>query len=201
MKARYIRVSTSNQNIERQLRNKYKEERIFIDVCSGSLPFRKREQGNLLLKNIKDITYLSIESVDRLGRNIIDLLTTLEILEKALVTVKVDNLGIESLIDGKPNAAFKMIVSVLANVSEMERTNLLERQKQGIEIARAKGLYKGRVKGSTESKEIVLSRYKNVVKQLNKKQSLRNIAKLCDVSLGTVQKAVSYTHLTLPTKA
>jgi len=53
-----------------------------------------------------------------------------------------------SIIDGKPNSVFKMIVSVLGNVAEMEREYLRERQRQGIDIAKAKGTYKGRLFGS-----------------------------------------------------
>ena len=102
-----------------------------------------------------------------------------------------DNLGIESLVKDKPNHAFKLIISVMANIAEMERESLLERQREGISIAKAKGVYKGRVKGSVESDNVVLQRYKNVVKHLKKGQSLRNTAKLCNVSLGTVQKVKS----------
>lgn len=76
----------------------------------------------------------------------------------------------------------------MANIAEMERESLLERQREGIAIAKAKGAYKGRVKGSVESDKEVLRRYKNVVKQLKNGQSLRATAKLTDVSLGTVQK-------------
>ncbi|WP_275140969.1 hypothetical protein [Elizabethkingia meningoseptica] len=104
------------------------------------------------------------------------------------VTLKVDNLGIESLVNNKPNSAFKLIISVMANIAEMERDTMLERQKVGIKIAIAKGVYKGRVKGSKESDEQVLVKYKEVVKYLKRGQSLRDIAKLCNVSLGTVQK-------------
>ena len=70
----------------------------------------------------------------------------------------------------------------------MERETLLERQREGINLAIAKGVYKGRVKGSVESDEQVLNKYKEVVKYLKKGQSLRDTAKLCNVSLGTVQK-------------
>ncbi len=65
---------------------------------------------------------------------------------------------------------------------------MLERQREGIELAKAKGVYKGRVRGSKEAKDEVLAKYPNVIKRLMEGQSLRNTAKLCDVSLGTVQK-------------
>lgn len=76
----------------------------------------------------------------------------------------------------------------MANVAVMERETLLERQAEGIAIAKAKGVYKGRVRGSVESKEEVLKKYKSVVRFLNENLSLRKTAKLADVSLGTVQK-------------
>ncbi|AQW97445.1 recombinase family protein [Elizabethkingia anophelis] len=190
MKARYIRVSTGNQNTERQLKKNHPNEKLYIDIVSGAIPFKEREQGNKLIQDIEadSIKYISVHSIDRLGRNLFDILATLELLNEKKVTLKVDNLGIESLVNNKPNSAFKLIISVMANIAEMERETMLERQKEGIKIAIAKGVYKGRVKGSKESDEQVLSKYKEVVKYLKRGQSLRDIAKLCNVSLGTVQK-------------
>ena len=193
MKARYIRVSTEKQKLDRQEELQTTTEKLYIDVVSGAIDFHKRDGGKLLLKDIDEgsIGYLSVSSIDRLGRNLFDILKVLELLNEKKVNLKVDNLGIESLVRGKPNSAFKLIVSVLANIAEMERETMLERQRQGIAIAKAKGVYKGRVKGSKESDDEVLAKYKNVVKQLKKGQSLRNTAKICGVSLGTVQKVKS----------
>ncbi|MCL1677316.1 recombinase family protein [Elizabethkingia meningoseptica] len=190
MKARYIRVSTGNQNTERQLEKNHPNEKLYIDIVSGAVPFKEREQGNRLIQDIEadSIKYISVNSIDRLGRNLFDILATLELLNEKKVTLKVDNLGIESLVNNKPNSAFKLIISVMANIAEMERETMLERQKEGIKIAIAKGVYKGRVKGSKESDDQVLAKYKEVVKYLKRGQSLRDIAKLCNVSLGTVQK-------------
>jgi DNA invertase Pin-like site-specific DNA recombinase len=190
MKARYIRVSTGNQNTERQLVKKHPNEALFIDVISGAIPFKERPKGKELFDEVEKgtVNYISVHSIDRLGRNLFDILSTLEILYEKEVNLKVDNLGIESLVNKKPNHAFKLIISVMANIAEMERESLLERQREGIAIAKAKGIYKGRVKGSVESDKDVLERYKSVIKHLKNGQSLRNTAKLCEVSLGTVQK-------------
>jgi DNA invertase Pin-like site-specific DNA recombinase len=190
MKARYIRISTGGQNIERQLIRKHPNEELFIDVVSGVVPFADRIKGKDLLNRIKvkSINYITIHSIDRLGRNLFDILSTLETLNNHNVVLKVDNLGIESIIAGKPNFAFKLIISVMGNIAEMERNTLLERQREGIAIARAKGIYKGRVKSSKESELQFLTKHKSVIKFLNQNHSLRNISKLCDVSLGTVQK-------------
>ncbi len=190
MKARYVRISTANQNHERQLINNHPNEKLYIDVCSGSIPFSKREQGKELFHSVVvgEINYISVHAVDRLGRNLLDILTTLQILDKAGVTVKIDSLGLESRIGEKSNPAFKLITTVMGQIGEMERETMLERQREGIAIAKAKGTYKGRVRGSTQTHKEFLSHYTNVIKELNAGMSLRKTAKLCDVSLGTVQK-------------
>lgn len=190
MKARYNRISTANQNIERQLAKQNPGEVLFNDVISGSVAFEKRDKGKELIENIKNnkYNYVVVSSIDRLGRNLYDIINTMDFFNKNNVTLRVDNLGIESMISGKPNPTFNLIVSVMANVAEMERQTLLERQKEGIALAKLKGVYKGREKGTIDSDEDIISKYKHVIKHLNKRKSLRDTAKLCDISLGTVQK-------------
>jgi len=190
MKVRYIRVSTGAQNIARQEEKQSKDEKVYIDIVSGSVPFRDREQGRELIKSIDkgEINYISVSSIDRLGRNLYDILTTLEFFKENGIVTKVENLGLESLIDGRENQAFKLIISVMANIAEMERETILERQREGIALAKAKGIYKGREKGSMESKENFLFKYKEVIKSLKKGNSIRDTAKICNVSIGTVQK-------------
>ncbi|NDA62137.1 MAG: recombinase family protein [Chitinophagia bacterium] len=189
-RARYIRTSTLNQNEARQLAKQHEGEVLFIDKVSGTVPFNKREQASKLLEEINHghIKFLSVSSIDRLGRGTLNIIETLELLTERGVTLRVDNLGLESLINGKENPTFKLIVSVLANIAEMERTTLRERQLEGIEQAKKRGVYKGRVKGSTDSKEVILERYKEVVRHLRMNKPLRDIASRCNVSLGTVQK-------------
>ena len=189
-KARYIRVSTGNQKTARQEARQSKDEILFTDIVSGSIPFENREKGKDLMKAIQsgEIDYVSVSSIDRLGRNLYNILTTLEFFKENGIILKVDNLGIESLINGKENSAFKLIISVMANIAEMERESILERQREGIALAKLKGIYKGRVLGSKESEEDFLAKYKEVAKSLKKGNSVRDTAKICKVSTGTVQK-------------
>ncbi|WP_289058584.1 recombinase family protein [uncultured Flavobacterium sp.] len=192
MKSRYIRVSTLNQKIERQIARQYPDEKIYIDKISGSVPFSNRPEAINLIKDIREnkINYVSISSIDRLGRNTLDVLQTIEYLHSLNICLKVDNLGLESLTEGKENPTFKLIVSVLANISEMERNSILERQKEGIAIAKANGAYKGRARNSFESTEKFLAKYPSVVKLLKKEYppTILEIAKLTDCSKNTVQK-------------
>jgi DNA invertase Pin-like site-specific DNA recombinase len=73
----------------------------------------------------------------------------------------------------------------------MERETMLERQREGIAVSRAKGIYKGRLRGTQEDKEDFLSKYPIVIKNLRHGQSIRNTAKLAEVSIGTVQNGYS----------
>ena len=190
-KARYVRTSSSSQNNQRQLNNQHTDEQIFVDVISGAVAFKDRPAAKELIKQIEAgiVTYVSCESCDRIGRNAYNIQETIHYFNEKNVTLKVDNLGIESFANGKPNPVFKMISDVLANVAELTRNNIKESQAQGIKIAIATGKYQQRPTRGVIPNEVFLNTYKNVVKELKLgANSLRKIAAICDVSLDTVQK-------------
>lgn len=189
-KVKYIRVSTEEQNIGRQEINAKDFSKTYVDRVSGSVKFSDRKEAKKLLADIEAgiVTEVHILSVDRIGRNIIDILTMVEFFNNKSIKLFVENIGMFSLIENKPNPSFKMIVSVLGNVAEMERINMLERQRQGIELAKAKGTYKGRLYGSRMSDEEILNKYKIVVRELKNGESLRRASKIGGCSLGTAQK-------------
>ena len=190
MKVKYIRVSTEEQNIARQQKNESFFDKTYIDKISGSISFFDRPQSKKLISDISNgkITEVHVVSIPRIGRDILDILTVCEFFNNNAVNLYVDNIGMFSMVDGKPNPIFKMIVSVLGNVAEMERTNMLERQKAGIEIAKAKGVYNGRLYGSRMTDEEFLKKYKKVKQELENGESLRRASKLGECSLGTAQK-------------
>lgn len=113
----------------------------------------------------------------------------IEYFNEKLISLFVENIGMYSITDHKINPAFKMIISVLGNVAEMERDYLRERQKQGINIAKVNGTYTGRLYGTKMNDEQLLEKYNVVVKELKENtQSLRRAALLGACSLGTAQK-------------
>jgi len=190
MKGRYIRVSSGSQNTIRQ-EKKSPDEKVYIDVISGAIPFNERPSAMDLVRDIEAglITYLSVESIDRVGRDAFNIQSQINYFNSKGVNLKVENLGIESFVNDKPNPIFKLISDVLANVAELTRNNIKEAQAQGIKIAVAQGKFKGRVKGSKTPDADVLIKYKNVVKELKLgTNSLRKVATLSGVSLATVQK-------------
>jgi DNA invertase Pin-like site-specific DNA recombinase len=191
--AKYIRVSTTEQNIDRQSTANHKQ---YIDKCSGSIPFNERPSAVKLLKDISDkkIDMLIVHSIDRLGRNAFDIQTTLNMLSNLNINVDVENIGLYSMIENKPNSIFKMITDVLSNVAEMERTSLLERQKEGILIAKAKGTYKGRQLNTIETPQQFLSKYNSSHLELinDKNYSIRKLASITNLSNNTIVKIRKY---------
>jgi len=189
-KVKYIRVSTEEQNTGRQEVNAKEFTKIYIDKTSGSIKFTERKEAKKLIADIEagTVKEIHIASIDRLGRNIIDILTMVEFFNELSIRLFVENIGMYSLIDNKPNPSFKMIISVLGNVAEMERLNMLERQRQGIELAKGKGIYKGRLYGTRMSDTETLVKWKSVVRELKNGESLRRAAKIGGCSLGTAQK-------------
>jgi DNA invertase Pin-like site-specific DNA recombinase len=194
MKGRYIRISSGSQSTARQHAIASPDERLYVDTISGSVAFKNRPAGQQLLQDIEAglINYISFSQLDRCGRSAIDIQNVLDYFRSKGVTVKIDNLGVESLLpDGKPNPSFKMITDILANLSEMQKESILENQAQGIAAAKQRGdVYKGRVAGTSESDEDVLAKYKQAVKviKMHPELSLRKLEALTGVSMNTVKK-------------
>lgn len=190
MKVKYIRVSTAEQNTARQESNNNNFDEVFVDKISGAIDFQNRPSGKKIYDLVQNgkIKEIHVQSIDRLGRNIIGILTICEFLTKHKVNLFVENIGMYSMIKDQPNDSFKMIVSVLGNVAEMERKSMLERQKEGIKVAKALGKYNGRLLGTKMKNEDLLKKYSKVVTELKNGESLRRTAKLSSCSLGTVQR-------------
>lgn len=197
-KARYIRQSTKNQTNLRQLAKAHPDEELFIDIISGSIPFNERPEGKRLIQAVEtgQINYVSFHAIDRAGRNTINVLQTLQYFYDKDVVVKIDNLGLESMINNKANPVFNLITTILSELSSLEKTSLLERQAEGIQQAKLRGnVYNGRQSGTTDTPEQTLQKHKRVVRaiKMNPTLSLRQIAKLASdtdykVSANTVKK-------------
>lgn len=148
----YSRVSTKDQNLDRQLveLKKFVEDRfIFQDKLSGK-DF-DRPQYQLMRKVAQKGDTIYVKSLDRLGRNKSQVKEELEYYKNEGVRVKVLDIpttmmdipeGQEWLMDMINN----LLIEVLATMAEQERVNIKQRQAEGIAIAKEKGVYKGRKK-------------------------------------------------------
>tara|TARA_R110002050_G_scaffold158381_1_gene287660 strand:- start:901 stop:1524 length:624 start_codon:yes stop_codon:yes gene_type:complete len=188
MKAKYARVSTDEQNVERQIDF---DGQVFIDRCSGSIPFSERNAGKRIIELIQKgkLRELHAHSLDRMGRDTIDILNTIKFLSSNQCALVLEKEGLRTLnADGKENIASKLLISILGAVAETEKALIRERQREGIEIAKRKGKFKGRKKGTSISDEDLIVKYKKVATELKAGESLRRAAALGGVSLGTAQR-------------
>jgi DNA invertase Pin-like site-specific DNA recombinase len=158
---------------------------------SGRIPFKEREKGAQLMEAIEEgrIKEVYVHDLSRLGRNALDVLNTVKYFTSKGVNLVSEKEGIKTLNeDGSENLIASMIIGILSTLSEWDYNKIRENQREGIAIAKAAGRYLGRKKGSGMSSEEYLHKHRKVVKLLKAKNSLRNTAKICDVSLSTVQK-------------
>lgn len=137
----YVRVSTVDQNTERQLEG-VGVDRTFTDKASGK--DTQRPQLKAALEYARDGDTLLVHSMDRLARNAEDLLRIVRELTGRGVSIEfVKNCLTFS---GKADPMGKLMLTMLAAFGEFERDLIRERQREGIAIAKAKGVYKGRKK-------------------------------------------------------
>lgn len=139
MKVGYLRVSTEQQHIERQqiLLNEVGVEKVYLDRMSGKN--LDRPQLNQMLSFVRSGDTVIVESISRFARSTRDFLKLIDILDHkqvSFVSLK------EKLDTASPYGRFSMVI--FSALAQLEREQLLIRQREGIEIAKAKGKYKGR---------------------------------------------------------
>lgn len=139
MRVGYVRCSTIEQNEARQLKmmEEQNAEKIFIDKASGKNT--DREEFKAMMAFVRTGDVVIVESISRIARNTRDLLSIIsDLTEKGVEFVSLK----ESIDTATPQGRF--MLTVFGALAELERENILERQREGIEIAKSEGKYKGR---------------------------------------------------------
>lgn len=176
----YVRVSTADQNEERQLRalEQYNIDEWFVEKVSAKDMNRPKLQEMLRYARKGDTVY--IHDFSRLARSTIDLLKIVdELNQKAAVIVSLKENFDTSTATGK------LMLTMMAAIAEFERENLLERQREGIAIAKAAGKYKGRKKVKLPDN------FKDYYDQyMSRKISKTDIAKRLKISRPTVDRLI-----------
>jgi DNA invertase Pin-like site-specific DNA recombinase len=196
----YTRTSTIEQNSDRQSVNHKEYDLLIEDKCSGTIPFFEREGGKKIMSMFckNNIDALTVHSIDRLGRDLLDILNTIKYFTKQKINIYFKQQGINTLDDeGKESSISKLIISILGTVAEMERKQIRERQLEGIAIAKAKGVYKGRNKGTKESFITFLNKEKNkkALEYLNKGYKQSEVAKIVGLHINTLSKISKLKYL------
>ena len=149
----YIRVSTVIQNTARQL-DGVQLDKVFEDKASG----KNTDRPNLTacLAHLREGDVLHVHSMDRLCRNLDDLRRIVKELTNRGVVVRFHKEGLSFTGDDAPMS--NLLLSMLGAVAEFERSIILERQREGIAIAKSEGKYKGRKPSLTEDRVLELQR-------------------------------------------
>ena len=181
MKIGYVRVSTVDQNEARQVEalKKYGIEKWYSEKVSGKDLNRPKLQE--MLDFVREGDTIFVHDFSRISRSVKDLLSLIDLLEAKkvhLVSVK------ENLDTSTP--AGRLMLTMIGAINEFERANLLERQAEGIAIAKAKGKYKGRK--AIEINEAFIEGYN---KYLARKLSKSALAKELGVSRPTLDKLIN----------
>ena len=134
---------------------------------------------------------ISCHSIDRCGRDLLDILSVIRFMNEKLIPMIFIQQGLRTIDDkGKENTISKMMISILGTVAEMERSRIRENQKEGIELAKLRGVYKGRRKGAKSDiqKWIQKPKIAKTIEYLKKGYKASEISKIVGVHVNTITK-------------
>ncbi|GLH45194.1 resolvase [Pseudomonas atacamensis] len=171
----YIRVSTVDQNTDRQL-DGMTFDKVFTDKLSGSDTNRPQLLAMIEWARAGDVVH--VHSIDRLARSMADLLKIVSDLNAKGVHVKFHKEDMK--FTGEDSPMQKLMLNMMGSFAQFEREVMKERQREGIAKAKEKGVYKGRVKTVDDTAILAL---------LNAGKSVRAVAVELDINPSTVQRA------------
>ena len=195
----YSRVSSLSQDFERQLINLkivahekgWHVKRIFQEKISGTVKSGSRNEFKMLLEYIDKtpVQVIMTSEISRIGRRVVDVLNFVELLHEKGIALYIQQFNMLTMENGKENPVAKMLLQMLSIGAEMENNQRKIRQIEGIQLAKLKGVYNGRVKGSRTSVKVLIEKYQNVNDLLDKSElSVRRIAGITGHSINTVRK-------------
>lgn len=201
------RVSTAGQDYSRQVdelsdfcsKMGWNVRRIFTAKVSGAKKIEERSELTEMLDYIREnsIDKVCVLEISRLGRNTLEALKVIQLLNGNGVCLYIKNYNLETLgADGKPNPIASMICTILLEVAQMERLTIMERMASGrdryIAKCRAEGIKMGRPGTYRKSDERMRTQYTKELGLLKKGISLRNISAITGTSVGTIRKLYKY---------
>ena len=202
----FARVSSTNgtQDYERQINdlqvlasaNNWTVEAVFAEKVSGAKKNTERTELMNMIDyiNSHDINKVLVTELSRLGRDTLQVLQAIEILNQNKVSVFIQNYNIETLTsEGEINPMSQFLITILAEVARMERKTIRERVASGYQNFRNNGGKVGRRIGYTKSDEAMREEYAEELRLLKRGYSLRNTSKLTGTSINTLRKLTKLT--------
>lgn len=198
----FARVSTSLQEYDRQVNelttlantNGWNVEATFTEKISGAKANTERAELMNMINFVeaKHINKVLVTELSRLGRDTLQVLEVIQMLNEKGISLYIQNYNIETLTkDGKVNAMSQFLITILAEVARMERKTIRERVESGYKNYRANGGKVGRKIGYKKTEETIREQYTEEIKLLKKGYSLRNISKITGTSINTIRKCKS----------
>ena len=197
------RVSTDKQDYERQVNEltdycrkmDWEVEKVFTNKVSGAKKNEEREEIQELISyvNTHQIRRVVCLEISRMGRNTLEALKVIQILNENRVSLYVKNYNLETLdSEGKVNPVASLICTILLEVASMERLTIKERMESGrrqyIEKCRREGIKMGRPSTYRKSDDEYRKEYQREISLIRKGLSLANISAITGTSINTIRK-------------
>ena len=195
----YSRVSSLSQDYQRQLINLqtvaqekgWHVRRTFQEKVSGTIKSGSRNEFKMLLEYIDKtpVQVIMTSEISRIGRRVVDVLNFVELLHEKGIALYIQQFNLLTMENGKENPVAKMLLQMLSIGAEMENNQRKIRQIEGIQLAKLKGVYNGRVNGAKSNPSLLMNKYQNISDLLDKSElSVRRIAGITGHSVNTVRK-------------
>lgn len=197
----FCRVSSTNdrQSYDRQINDltilatslNYEVKAVFAEKVSGAKKNVDRKELTNMIEyvNTNEIDKVMVTELSRLGRDTLQVLQTLEILNQNSISLYIQNYNIETLTPEKEiNPMSQFLVTILAEVARMERKTIENRLQSGYQNFRAKGGSVGRKAGYRKSHEEMKEQYCEEIKMLKKGYSFTHISQIRNTNKNTLTK-------------
>ncbi len=196
------RVSTNHQDYQRQIneltdycnKQSWNIKRVFANKISGAKRNEERLEIIELIEYVKDyhIDKVVVLEISRLGRNTLEALKVIQMLNEQGICLHVKNYNLETIINGKINPVTSLICTILLEIAQMERLTIVERMTSGrnqyIKKCKENGIKMGRPSSYRKSEEAFREQYAKDISLLKKGYSLRNIHEITGTSIMTIRK-------------
>ena len=162
---------------------------VYEEKASGAKKDREQLAECLAFLKGGGAEHLLVTELSRLGRSLRQVLEVVDELTEKGVNIYFQAQGLNTIVDGKPDATVKAMVSMFGAYAELERTTIVDRLQSGRKLALDKGTFKpGRPEGSGMTTEELLAKYPKATKRLQAGRTIREVAGECGLSTKTVQK-------------
>ena len=199
------RVSTNHQDYNRQIneltefcsKQGWNVSKVFANKVSGAKTIEERTEIQDMIAYVRthDIDKVVVLEISRLGRNTLEALKVIQMLNEEGICLFVKNYNLETIVNGKINPVASLICTILLEIASMERLTIVERMTSGrnqyIAKCRAEGKKMGRPETYKKSDDAYREQYAKDISLLKKGLSLRNINAITGTSIMTLRKVKS----------